>query len=108
MSQLDAPFSHACGIISLIEGGRSFISWVWRVSYLLAFDKLIADLMALPASLLVMRVVCCFKMFSVSCRLAISEFLYSMSAMSTGLIIASPPNFAGRENRLRSRSDRIV
>ena len=31
-----------------------------------------------------------------------------MSAISTGLIISSPPNFAGRENRLRSRSDRIV
>ena len=48
---------------------------------------------------LVMRVVCCFRMFSVSCRLAISEFLYS--AISTGLIIASPcspPNFGGREN----------
>ena len=74
----------------------------------MALDELIADLMALPASLLVMRVVCCFRMFSVSCLLAMREFLYSVSAMSTGLMIASPPNFAGRENRLRSRSDRIV
>ena len=37
-----------------------------------------------------------------------SEFLYSLSAISTGLMIASPPNLAGRENRLRSRLDRIV
>ena len=37
-----------------------------------------------------------------------SEILYSMPAISTGLIIASPPNFAGRDNRLRLRSDRIV
>ena len=64
--------------------------------------------MALPASLLVIRVMCGFGMFSVSWWLAIRELLYSMSAISTGLIIASPPNFAGRENRLRSRSDRIV
>ena len=52
MSQLDAPFSHACGIISLIEGGRSFNSWVWGDSNFVALDELIADLMALPASLI--------------------------------------------------------
>ena len=37
-----------------------------------------------------------------------SEFLYSVSAISTGLVIASPPNVAGRKNRLRSKSDRNV
>ena len=71
-----------------MQGGRSFISWVWRDSHLSALDKLIADLMTLPASLLVMRLVCCFRIVSVSCRLAISEFLYLISAiLSTGLII---------------------